>query len=103
MELTKSNNNESTILKISNKLSIYDMGNLHQELQSAFDTAQEITIDLAETESCDSAAIQLMISAHKTAIEKNLSFIVSNPNEEITNFATNLGFDLKGLNYQPTI
>ena len=58
---------ESGVLKLSGPLEISDAVELQQALRELLDTAAKPVVDLSEVDACDTAALQLLCSARRTA------------------------------------
>ncbi|MFP4349722.1 MAG: STAS domain-containing protein [Thermodesulfobacteriota bacterium] len=57
-------------------LTIYEVGALHQAFASGFKDRRGLLLDLNGVTECDTAGVQLLCSARKTAEEKDASFEV---------------------------
>ena len=55
------------VLRLAGALDIYAADRLHEALQERFGAGGELVIDLGGIESCDTAGLQLLLSARRTA------------------------------------
>ena len=77
MNFSREEKDGCVVLKINGNLSVYEVANLRDELVACFDMYDGLTLDLNEVNDCDTAGIQLLCSAGKTAAETGKNFAVS--------------------------
>lgn len=67
MSFTKEKNGGNIRLKIEESLSIYDATFLREALVDCFEDGGDVELDLSGVSDCDTAGLQLLIAARKTA------------------------------------
>ncbi len=97
MQMTIEKNNESCTLKLEDKLSIYDVTQLHHELLSALETSSSVTVDWSSAVSCDSSIVQLLLAAAKTAQARHIHLELTEPGQDIAGFVNKLGFNWQDI------
>ena len=98
MELNLTKDNNEALLKVEGELSIYEVSKLKELLMSAFEDAEKIVVDLADADTCDTASLQMLVSAGKSAKDKNLKFNLINPQEQFIQSIKTIGCDWESLN-----
>ncbi len=97
MELNLTKENKKSTLQIEGELSIYQINQFKEELITAFDDVDEVVIDLAKVERCDTASFQVLVSASKSAKMKNVKMMLTNPQEQFIQSLKIIGCDWKSL------
>ena len=69
MSFTKETVDGKTMLKIEASLTIYDATVLLEELLTCFENGGELTLDVEAVTDFDTAGLQLLCAARKTALE----------------------------------
>lgn len=64
-------------LSIEGELTIYQAAEIKQTLQAALEQCDELEIDLSAVSEIDTAGVQLLIAAKKTAQEKQIALRLS--------------------------
>ena len=72
MEITKTQQDGNAILKIEGSLSIYEAADLREELLA--NVIGDLTLDLSEVDVCDTAGVQILVAAGKSADRAGKSF-----------------------------
>lgn len=76
MEITINKAGDKADLTISGTLSVENAATLHQTLRELNETVTDVSIDMAEVEGADIACIQLLCSAHRSAVRRGSSFVL---------------------------
>lgn len=85
MEYQIETSGETEILKLSGELTIQFAAKLHQVLLKVINHAKAIYIKLENVIDVDISCMQLLCSAHKTALESNKSLTLDSKSAEIFN------------------
>ena len=92
MEITKTENNATTVLSLSGRLDTTTAPQLQDVLIPALDEAAEIVLDFAALAYVSSAGLRVLLTGQKTAKAKNVSMIIRNVSEEIAEVFDMTGF-----------
>ena len=93
MDMEKEEKDGQVLLKIRGALSIYEAAILREELAACLDQHQGLTIDLKEVSDCDTAGVQLLCSAHKTARNAGKAFALTGAPDAVHETLTRVGLD----------
>lgn len=91
MAITKHEKDGQAILKIDGPLNIETLSMLKEELMAALNEHSGIALDLKNVNECDTAGIQLLWSARKTAEGKAKNFSIINSSESLKKAAEQIG------------
>lgn len=81
-------------IQIQDELVVANISECAQLLREAMASASKgIQLDFADVEECDSSGVQLILSAHKTALEENKSFAICAASEAIHDAFHCVGID----------
>jgi anti-anti-sigma regulatory factor len=64
-------------LKLEGKLTIYEVGILREELLTSLNDAGVLEIDLMEVNECDTAGLQTLCSAKRTADQRDKKIVIA--------------------------
>lgn len=78
-------------LELSGALDIYRADAVRQQFLSALSVQRELMLDLAGVQTCDTAGIQLLWAAHKTAEADGRRLSIRNPSAAVQELWTALG------------
>ena len=92
MEITKTENNATTVLSLSGRLDTTTAPQLQDVLIPVLDEAAEIVLDFAALAYVSSAGLRVLLTGQKTAKAKNVSMIIRNVSEEIAEVFDMTGF-----------
>ena len=95
MQITKQMNNGQLTLILSGELTLFNLNVVRQELISALNDGNKVAIDLKDVNECDTAGIQLVISAKKTSIAENREVTIVNPHASVLSAAERIGVDFQ--------
>jgi anti-anti-sigma factor len=84
-------NKTTGVLKISGALQIDEVKRLYASLCECVENQPSIALDLSEVDSCDTASLQVLLAAHKTAALRGKYFCFTAISEEIQKKAVALG------------
>ena len=84
------------VLKIAGALDIGEAEELHRVLRDFLCGESSAVVDLSEVEACDTAALQLLCSARKTAARASRPLQFSGISAAVRNTASELGLSLAG-------
>ncbi len=93
MDFEKEEKDGQAILKIKGALSIYEAASLREELAACLDQYQGLTIDLNEVSDCDTAGLQLLCSARRTAENAGKAFALTGTPEPVHEALSRVGLD----------
>ncbi|MBU0633219.1 STAS domain-containing protein [bacterium] len=87
---------DASILRVhpQGDLTIYQVEELKKELLTAFSGAEEISVDLSDTEKIDTAGFQLLVSLQKSCAETGKKFDGVGIYDAVKNFMNLYGYDL---------
>lgn len=97
----KEENVKPEIMQIGSSLSIYEAGNLRNEFAGHLNGHDSLFIALDSVETCDTAGIQLLLSAQKTAKKAGKDFGVVRPSEVFLSVLKDMGLKPEKLNINP--
>ena len=89
--------NEGSPVSLAGEWNIGNAEELHQLLTQALERGPDVTLDLAGVTACDTAALQLLCSLRKTAIERGQRFSIAALSPAIVEIAAALGLPLSEL------
>lgn len=95
-QVTPESDASSTVeLQLPASFTIADVAEVHSLLRDSLVAMSSLSIDAAQVETIDTAGLQLLAAAHKTAVEKGVSIELRNPSEVLRRAAGQIG--LAGL------
>ena len=83
--------NPLPVLKIDGPLTIYEVGDARKNMLEHLNTGKEFHMDLGQIPDCDTAGVQLLISAKKTVEKSGKSFRVLQASSAVINAVRLLG------------
>jgi anti-anti-sigma regulatory factor len=89
------------ILKIAGDLRIDDVSQLHEILRECAFNQAELSLDLAEVTACDTASLQLLMSALKTAATLGKPFRIVAASQVFSQNSAALAYLSKAPNHIP--
>ena len=86
---------DASILRVNpnGDLTIYQVEELTKELVQWLVTAQEVSVDLSETEKMDTAGFQVIVSLKKSCAELGKKFEAVGIYDSVENFINLYGYD----------
>jgi len=84
-------------LKISGEQTIHTADELHKALSDALHQSPAVVVDLSGVDECDTAALQLIYSLRRSAVERKQRFEITAVSPAITETAAALGLRLEEL------
>lgn len=84
-------------LTITDTLSIYEVEELSKTMQESLEQYNGLILKLNQVEECDTAGIQLLLSARKTAEKAGKGFEIDGASPELIRVATLLGLNPEAL------
>ena len=88
---------EANPVKIDGELSIRNADELHKIFAGTLDPGLDVVVDFAEVQTCDTAALQLICSLHKTAVQRGQRFQIAALSPAIEATAAALGLAIPKL------
>jgi len=88
---------EGVLLRVEGELTIYEAGSVRDALIEAFDRGVFMDLDLDSVASCDTAGLQLLCAARKTALEENLTFRVTGTSDAVLEVLKHAGMPAEGV------
>lgn len=88
---------EETPLQVDGELDIRGLDELHRLFAEVLGRGPDIVVDLAGVQACDTAALQLICSLRKTAVERGQRLHVAALSPAIENIAAALGLPIQEL------
>lgn len=95
MEIEKKENKDKVTLKFKGSVTIYEASTLKQELLNCLEKNESLVLNLHEIDRCDTAGIQVIYSAFKTAEQIKKRFSVEKISSAVVEAALNIGLDLE--------
>ena len=89
------NKDVQVVIKPGEELTINGAAEIHAKLLNAFADNQDIVLDLNDVKDCDTAGIQLMCSAVKTAENMNKKLSLINISDAVNDAAERVGIQLE--------
>jgi anti-anti-sigma factor len=77
---------------------IGNVDDLRRLLAGCLDSGKEIVLDLSGVEGCDTAALQLVWSMRRTALQRGVGFRVAEVSRAMAEIAGSLGLSIEELN-----
>lgn len=100
MGFTLEEKNGQALLKIEGALTIYEVAFIRHELLMCFENYNDLALDLSRTNDCDTAGIQLLCSAQKTAKQTGKTFKIANASKCFYEAVSLIGLDTENtLNF----
>ena len=94
MEFFKDEKDQQITLQLNGSLTYNNLDDLKEAFVTSFDVHSEIILDLNNITECDTAGIQLLWSARKTAEDKNKNFSIKNASESVKDAALRIGTEI---------
>ena len=88
---TREEKDGETILKIKGGMSIYEIANFRDELAACFKGHDKVILGVDEVTDCDTAGVQLMVSAFRTAENTGKTFEVRGASDPVRKSIADLG------------
>ncbi|OQY60448.1 MAG: hypothetical protein B6245_01350 [Desulfobacteraceae bacterium 4572_88] len=92
-EIVKNEKDGFALLSIIGSFSIYEATRLRDEFIRCFDAHKGLILDLGEVSECDTAGVQLLCSARRTAQNEGKGFAIEKPSKSVINAVTSIGLD----------
>lgn len=93
MNITRTQNNNKTILALSGRLDTATSPGLLEALMPEFDTAGEIELDLSGLTYISSAGLRVLLTGEKTSKARDVKMILSHVSPDIMEIFTMTGFN----------
>ncbi len=93
MEKGKQGEKGNRALQIGPDLNIYKVTQLREEFMVGLSGHEGLVLKLDEVETCDTAGIQLLLSARKTAINAGKAFQVKSSSSSVLKTLNDMGLD----------
>lgn len=81
-------------LKIDGTLTVYEAPEIRKKLLQSFEKENIVTLDLKYVSDCDTAGVQLLYCALRTALKADKKVYVSGISEAIKRAANGIGLEL---------
>ncbi len=88
---TREEKDGEAILKIKGAMSIYEIANFRDELAACFKSHDKVILDVDEVGNCDTAGVQLMVSAFRTAENAGRTIEVRGASDPVRKSIADLG------------
>ena len=82
------------IIKIDGAFSINEVMEAKTRLGHVFEMKKDVVLDLSGVNDCDTAAIQLIVSAKKKAMEMNVRFFIESVSNSVQDAFNRIGMTL---------
>ena len=99
MDITISEEGNRRIVRFSNRLTINEISEIHDEIEKYMSDGMFSLLDFSSVTECDATGLQILISLLKYQNSENLNLSVSNISETINDMAGKLGIDLNEFFY----
>ena len=93
-----SESSEGTAWRPEGALTIYTVEDLRGEFVARMNSSHDMNLDLSGIDACDSAGVQLLCAARKSAQASNKKFRVVRFSEAVTAAAEGIGLRVEELN-----
>jgi anti-anti-sigma factor len=93
-EMRETQEQEGEIVRLSTELNLYTVADLRDTLIRVVTRETDPCIDLSRVEVCDTAGLQVLCSAKKTAVCAGKKLRIVNPSTAITDVGQSLGVSL---------
>ena len=74
-------------------LTIYQVEEVTKEISALLVSAEEVIVDLGETDKIDTAGVQLLVSLQKSCIATNKKFEITSMGDSVENFMILFGYE----------
>jgi anti-anti-sigma factor len=91
MTFTKEEKDGEVILKIKSAISVYEVAAIRDELTACFKSHDRVILDVDEVIDCDTAGVQLILSAFRTAENTGKTFEVRGTSDPVRKSTVDLG------------
>jgi anti-anti-sigma regulatory factor len=91
MTFTREDRGKKDFIKIEGSLSIYEVSKLRDELIKCFETPKGIVLELSGITDCDTAGVQLLCAAQKTASRIGRKFSIEKATVPVFDALNNAG------------
>jgi anti-anti-sigma factor len=91
MSIKREEEDGCALVVIKGAMSVYEASDLHKELVACFEAHDRLILDLGEVNECDTAAVQLLCSAQKTAHASHKTFVVEGASASVLEALTRAG------------
>ena len=93
MAITRKEKDGTVTLKIEGSLSIYEAAAFREELLTCFEKFEDLTLVLNGVDDCDTAGLQLLCAARKTAEATGKTLTVSDAPQPVTDTLQSAGLN----------
>lgn len=97
---TREEKDGEAILKLNGGMSIYEAAAIRDELAACFKNHDKVILDVDEVGNCDTAGIQLMVSAFRTADDTGKTFEVRGMSDSVRKSVVDLGLRLSAIGWR---
>lgn len=91
MAFQKEETEEGVRLNIEGSLSIYEASALRDELLGCLDTGENVEVALSNVTECDTAGVQLLVSARKAAGSSQRQLLITNIPKSVLDLLHSVG------------
>ena len=88
---TREEKDEEAILRIKGAMSVYEIAKIRDELAACFKSHDKVVLDVDEVGDCDTAGVQLMVSAFRTAEDTGKTFETRGESDSVRKSIVDLG------------
>jgi len=103
VQITQTKTDNGTTFKIQGELDISVAAGLQRDLAECLRQNAHLTVDLADVDACDTAALQLLCAARRTALLQNRTLQVFGLSQAVTIAAAGVGLSLDELGASASI
>ncbi|TSA52654.1 MAG: anti-sigma factor antagonist [Planctomycetaceae bacterium] len=86
-------NENKVILRIEGAMTVYEVASIRSELAGCLEKSKGLVLKLDEVSDCDTAGVQLLCSAYRTARDKVRTFSVSGAPDVVRDAIDRIGLD----------
>ena len=83
------------IIKIDGAFTINEVAEIKNRFGEVFEKKKDVVLDLSEVNDCDTAGIQLIVSAKKKAVEMKTRFFIESVSERVQDAFRRIGMALE--------
>lgn len=88
-------------IKLDGAWNVGNAAELHERFTGLLTLGEDLVLDLAEVQECDTAALQLLASLCQTAVARGQSFRIADRSPAVEAAAVELGISLQALSQSP--
>ncbi len=97
MEYSRETRGDRALLKITGPLTVYEAAEASEAMLACFEEENGLILDLTDVQDCDTAGVQLLCAARKTAQNAGKPFAVTGASGPVKTAVTGVGLALDDI------